>query len=59
MIIYLAQWNQHAFKKEFIQHVHHIIDSKYGCRSKNGQDHLSYDELLPQPATSLQRYTQP
>ena len=28
MIIYLAQWNQHAFKQAFIQHVHHIINSK-------------------------------
>ena len=35
----------------------HIINSQHGCRSKNGQDHLSYEEVIPQPATSLQRST--
>ena len=31
-----------------------FINRKYGCRSKNGQDNLSYEEVDPQPATSLQ-----
>ena len=37
----------------------HPLTEKYGYRSKNGQDHLSYEEVVPQPATSLQRSTQP
>ena len=61
IIIYLAQRNQHSFTQAFIltcsSFSYHW--QKYGCRSKNMQDHLSYDEFVPQPATSLQRSTQP
>ena len=35
-----------------------FINRKYGCRSKNGQDHLSYEEVDAQLAMSLQRSTQ-
>ena len=45
---------QHSFNMFII-----IINSKYSCKSRNGQDHLSYREVDPQPATSLQRSTQP
>ena len=50
--------NVHSFKHSFNMFVI-FINKKYSCRSKNGQDHLSYDELVPQPTTSLQRSTQP
>ena len=48
----------HSYKHSLIMFIT-FINRKYGCRSKNGQDHLSYEELIPQLATSLQRSTQP
>ena len=48
----------HSYKHSFNMSII-VINSKYICGSKNGQEHLSYDELDPQPATLLQRSTQP
>ena len=42
--------SQHSFIRFII-----FINRIYSCRSKNGQDHLSYESSTPQPATSLQR----
>ena len=48
----------HSYKHSFNMSII-VINSKYSCGSRNGQEHLSYDELDPQPAMSLQRSTQP
>ena len=59
--IYLSdtvEFNVHSYMHSFNMFIT-FINEKYGCRSKNGQDHLSYEELDLQLATSLQRSTQP
>ena len=48
----------HSYKHSPIMFIT-FINKKYGCISKNGQDHLSYEEVILQPATSLQISTQP
>ena len=45
--------NKHSFNMFIISLTENIV------AEVNGQDHLSYDELVLQPATSLQRSTQP
>ena len=44
---------------EFNMFISFLINSKYRIAEVNTQDHLSYERLAPQPATSLQRSTQP
>ena len=58
LIIIHSGNQQHSYMHAFNMFIT-FINRNYGCRSKNGQDHLSYEEVDPQPATSLQRSTQP
>ena len=50
---------QHSYMPVFNNRFINSINRNQDFRSKNGQNYLSYDERDLQPATSLQRSTQP